>query len=263
VKNAEKGYSQGRKKAAVRTWMNVLGIDPTHRRALYDLATAHMNEHRYIDAETGYERLIRVDTPSRRYPQAWFLAALAHLRQYQTLTAVHEAYLIRYLKSGDPAYPDPARQLLQIARDKTYTLPLDDALKNKLLKSLADSGQSIIHFWADWCHPCRKELSALFEFSRTHPEVTTVIVAEESDKDRVDRQLNELYAPFKEKSLDNLVFIFDARRDLWRRFVPPQERSLLTVPRTVFLKGLTRVGYVASALDWAQMDPTTTWSRER
>lgn len=243
--------------------MNVLGIDPTHRRALYDLATAHMNEHRYIDAETGYERLIRVDTPSRRYPQAWFLAALAHLRQYQTLTAVHEAYLIRYLKSGDPAYPDPARQLLQIARDKTYTLPLDDALKNKLLKSLADSGQSIIHFWADWCHPCRKELSALFEFSRTHPEVTTVIVAEESDKDRVDRQLNELYAPFKEKSLDNLVFIFDARRDLWRRFVPPQERSLLTVPRTVFLKGLTRVGYVASALDWAQMDPTTTWSRER
>jgi len=263
AKKGEIQYTQGQQEAVLQTWLAILRIDPAHRRTLFDVATAQMNARQFIKAEKTYEILIQVDSPIRIYPEAWFLAALAHHRQYQSLTAVHEGYLTRYLKSDNSTYLDSAHKLLRIVRHPTVSIPLDGPLKDELLHKLADSERSIIHFWAEWCGPCLKELSDLFEFSRKHPDVNTVIVAEESEKEWADRQLNEIYAPFKESHSGNLVFVFDGKRELWNRFVPQHDGSLLTVPRTVFFEGLTRVGYIASALDWSQVDPASTWSQSK
>lgn len=48
-----------------------------------------------------------------------------------------------------------------------------------------DSGGGLIllHFWATWCAPCRRELPALLEAGRAERGVTVVAVSEESWED--------------------------------------------------------------------------------
>ncbi|MFZ5476663.1 MAG: TlpA family protein disulfide reductase [Myxococcota bacterium] len=44
----------------------------------------------------------------------------------------------------------------------------------------------LLSFWASWCAPCRKELPALSEFAKQHPDV--VILAVNVDRNRKDAQ---------------------------------------------------------------------------
>jgi len=54
------------------------------------------------------------------------------------------------------------------------------------VKSLADyKGKPVIlHFWASWCPPCRKEMPELEAWSKEHQDVTLLVVA--LDREFVD-----------------------------------------------------------------------------
>ena len=61
-----------------------------------------------------------------------------------------------------------------------FTLPVDDKAQSKSLGDFK-GGYTLVHFWATWCAPCRKELSGLEYFSRQYKDKVQVLALSVDD----------------------------------------------------------------------------------
>jgi len=50
----------------------------------------------------------------------------------------------------------------------------------------------VLSFWASWCGPCRKELPALGEFKKSHPEVSFLAVNVDRDRSAAEGFLSKV-----------------------------------------------------------------------
>ncbi|MDT8383392.1 MAG: TlpA disulfide reductase family protein [Gammaproteobacteria bacterium] len=94
--------------------------------------------------------------------------------------------------------------------------------------SLADTqGRArILHFWAAWCVPCRRELPALLRWQTAHPEIEIVVLS-------VDRRLAQARH-----------FLHKYRLPLPPLLLHPDDHALLSLPALPYTLFLSRDGLV-------------------
>ena len=259
---AEGLYLNGMKPRAIQLWARILEDYPGFLPAKYNLATAYFNNRQFKNAAELFFQIIEDDAVLWNYPEARFLGPLAYYRQFATIEDLHGGYLEQYLASGDSAFRVRAEALRLLAVDRIASESLIGGTTGSIKQQLAKSKRSIVHFWAEWCNPCIKELQQLFRFSIENPKINHVVVSvdAESDKGRADRRVNNLFSPYKAHRTNNIRFIHDARRELWKMFVPQKDQQTRTVPRTVFLRGMNLVGYSPQQVSWETLDLVTIWS---
>lgn len=67
-------------------------------------------------------------------------------------------------------------------------------------------GPAVVHFWATWCAPCREEMPALMQKVEQNPETHFILVANDSDKDKV----MAFMAPYQQSLKNpNIVLFLD------------------------------------------------------
>lgn len=259
---AEAFYHQGLRERSVEMWELLLNDEPNHRPSLNNLAIAHFNARRYESAEELFLRLIQNDPRPWLFPNARFYGPLAYYKQYGELEEIHAILIEEFLSSNPPQYRAHAEKLKSFAVNRVISTPVSMDKIRFLRKKIEGSEQNIIHFWAEWCEPCINELTDLFEFRNQYPKIQILIVSidAEQDKHRADKKLNQLFSPYKSHEIENLRFVSDAKKLLWKTYVPPKEQQVLTVPRTVFLNRAEAVRYTPRAVDWASLDPEVLWN---
>ena len=88
----------------------------------------------------------------------------------------------------------------------------------------------LLHFWASWCPPCRKEMPALVKWIGEHPEVNVVVLS----LDRARQGAQEFFAEHNIKiplNMGNMAgasrlgvrglpstFVVDAKGDIVKRY---------------------------------------------
>lgn len=86
----------------------------------------------------------------------------------------------------------PARLLAPVTAAPFAAAPLPRlaplrALEGPARAPVAGEGVEIVHFFATWCAPCKRELPALGRFAARHPAVPVVLVDVAEPEDRVRR----------------------------------------------------------------------------
>lgn len=259
---AEALYNEGERTQAVKIWERNLRRRPDHLPSLYNLAKAYLNANRFKDAAEYFATLIRNDSVDKSYVQARFLGPWAYYKQYSRLSPRYAKYLSDYLKSGDPTYRKQAEALFRIVQNPVVSTIVTDRLVEQIETSMVHNNRNIIHFWAEWCRPCLRELTDLFRFGANYPGIHLWVVSIDvkGDKERADRRLNQLFSPFKASPNANIRFLHDPNKQLWQQFVPDKDQAAGTVPKTVILKGSQTVGYIPHKADWTELDPGMIWS---
>lgn len=257
---AESFYHQGQRHKAIAIWERLLKKTPHHLPALNNLAAAYFNERRFKEAEALYLRLIPLDT-RWAYPEARYFSALAHYQRYGALRKEHGAYLADYLAQEAPKYRLEAQRLRSIAIEPVASEKIGADNIHRIRGALTLSERNVIHFWAEWCTPCLRELTDLFNFRSKNPDIHYYIISLDSeiDQKRADRRLNALYAPFKKGGTENIHFLFDPQKVLWQAFIPAKDQHPFTVPRTVFLTGTRLVEYRSRQVNWEILDAARIW----
>lgn len=260
---AEDFYNQGLKERSMKIWELILRLSPNHMPTLNNLARAYFNARRFKASESLFLRLSRLDKTSWHFPNARFFTAMAYYKQYGDVENVHRLLLNEFLKNDPKKYRKEAQQLRLVAIDKVNSSRFNSAQVGSFRKNLKGSPRTIIHFWAEWCTPCLKELSELFKFRSQHPDIRYLIVSIDSEdaKMRADKRINQIYAPFKSPHSENLQFVFDPQKLLWKSFIPSEGGQTLTVPRTLFLEQLESIAYIPRQIDWASIDVTSLWKK--
>jgi thiol-disulfide isomerase/thioredoxin len=100
---------------------------------------------------------------------------------------------------------------------------------------------TILHFWATWCAPCRKELPHFDQFVGKFSKefnIVTLSVGKERSTD--------IWNFYKENSIQNLNVAIDELGNLGKSL------NIRSIPCTVFLnsKGMI-IGYFVGTLDWS------------
>lgn len=259
----ERLYIDGMKHRAIRLWQHILASYPAYLPAKYNLATAYFNERRFKAAAEQYFQIVEKDTLLWKYPDARYLGPLAYYRQFATIQDLHADYLKQYLVSDAPTFRKKAEKLRLLAIDRIISKSVDDRIKGRIEMQLAKSNRNIVHFWAEWCNPCIKELQQIFKFSLQNPDITYVVVSVDTydDKVRADRRLNDLFSPYKVHQNHNIRFFHDAGRELWKLFIPEKDQETPTVPKTVFLQGTNLVAYSPQQIAWEQLDLLSIWGQ--
>ena len=258
---AEEFYNAGEREQAISIWEVNIQRSADHWPSQFNLAKAYLNANRFRDAAERFETLIRNDSIDKAYIQARFLGPWAYYKQNGRLLPRHGRYLYDYLNSADTVYRNHAEELFRIAKDPVVSEAVNHRLVEQMKADLVHSKRNIVHFWAEWCRPCLKELTDLFRFRSDFPDIHLWVVSVDAkdDKERADRRLNALFSPFKAGRNVNIRFLHDPEKQLWQRFIPYNDQPAGTVPKTVILNGSQTVGYIPLQADWIHLDPGRYW----
>lgn len=84
---------------------------------------------------------------------------------------------------------------LSLLSFNTTALAIEYAWKDRAgnQHTLADlKGKPVLlHFWASWCPPCKKEMPELIEWSQQHPEITFIPVSLDGKFDKAVRYIQD------------------------------------------------------------------------
>ncbi len=256
---AEAFYNKGLWARSIEMWEQILAKTPNHLPSLNNLATAFFNERRYKDAIALYQRVIKLDRGSRKFPDALFFEPMAYFK----LDDVHGDYISEFIEENPQHHRVQAKKLQRIAVNKVSSNKIRVGRIKRLQADLERSKKNVVHFWAEWCVPCLEELRDLFEFHSRHPDIHFLIVSidAEYDKIRSDKRLNEIFSPYKTANNDNIQFLLDDQKLLWKFFIPLREHPVFTVPRTVFLDGSNPIHYIPRQVNWNTLDTTIAWHK--
>ncbi len=83
----------------------------------------------------------------------------------------------------------------------------------------------LVDFWASWCEPCRRELPVLEDLHRTHANDGLVVVGVSLDEQRSDAE------DFLKNVALSFPIVFDADRQIGKRWAPPKMPSVFLVER--------------------------------
>ena len=254
-------YNKGLWARSIEMWKQIIAKTPNHLPSLNNLATAFFNKRHYKEALVFYKRVIELDRGSRKFPNARFFGPMAYFKQFGDLDEVHGQYIAEYLEENSLDHRLQAEKLWRIAINKVSSSKIRKDRIKILQANLALSEKNVVHFWAEWCDPCLDELRDLFQFHSRYPNIHFLIVSidAEYDKIRSDKRLNEIFSPHKSSKNDNIQFLLDNQKLLWKFFFPVQENPGITVPRTVFLNGASPIHYIPRQVNWNTLDIVSAW----
>ena len=72
----------------------------------------------------------------------------------------------------------------------------------------------IVHFWASWCTPCRKEFPELVKLATHHPELTILAISVDQTQAKIDEFIAAMPNADQLRALPNLLFIHDRSKQL-------------------------------------------------
>ena len=115
---AEAFYNEGLWARSIEMWEQILVKTPNHLPSLNNLATAFFNERRYRDAIALYQRGIKLDRGSQKFPDARFFGPMAYFKQYGELDDVHGDYISEFIEENPRHHRVQAEKLQRIAVNK-------------------------------------------------------------------------------------------------------------------------------------------------